>query len=99
MTAELAIAQLGGLEVLRGVLNPGVAEEPRTRGLAIPAFCRVCIDRLASGSNLGLRNGAVSLPAHASRLVTGRLNSRIGSASQPELKWRFGLPSGLERTL
>ena len=30
--------QLGGLEVLRGVLNSGVAEEARTRGFATPAF-------------------------------------------------------------
>jgi hypothetical protein len=30
--------QLGGREVLRGVLNSGVAEEARTRGFATPAF-------------------------------------------------------------
>ena len=32
------LRQLGGLEVLRGVLNSGVAEEARTRGFATPAF-------------------------------------------------------------
>jgi hypothetical protein len=32
------LGELGGLEVLRGVLNPGVAEEARTRGFATPAF-------------------------------------------------------------
>jgi hypothetical protein len=33
-----ALRQLGGLEVLRGVLNSGVAEEARTRGFATPAL-------------------------------------------------------------
>jgi hypothetical protein len=32
------LRQLGGLEVLRGVLDSGVAEEVRTRGFATPAF-------------------------------------------------------------
>jgi hypothetical protein len=37
-TAELTFMQLGGREVLRGVLSSGVAEEARTRGFATPAF-------------------------------------------------------------
>jgi hypothetical protein len=53
------LRQLGGLEVLRGVLNSGVAEEARTRGFATPAFAGCALISFLIGSNVGLGIGAV----------------------------------------
>ena len=60
--------QLGGLEVLRGVLNfrrRGGGEDPWLCG---PGFRRVCIDRFVSESNVGPGIGAVKSSEELVRL-------------------------------
>jgi hypothetical protein len=65
-----ASGQLGGLGVLRGV-SVGVAEEARTRSFATPAFAE-CAFIFVSGSNVGLRIGAVkSSKSHPVFLLHG----------------------------
>jgi hypothetical protein len=55
------LTQLGGLEVLRGVLNSGVAEEARTRGFATPVFAGCACIVATNGPTVGFGTARVKM--------------------------------------